>query len=152
LRLEYYQMVDRVERIDRARREIACRCLVPETSPIFEGHFPKYPLLPGTLMIETIAQTAGYLLLDMLGYNRMPVLIRVDKAKIRDMVPPGSTLLAEGRIVHEGSGFAVAEGRIVRDGRAVAEAEIRYRTMPFPNAPLRDEFIGQARAVGLGPS
>ena len=43
-------------------------CVVPDTSPVFEGHFPGYPILPGVLMIETMAQTGGWLVLAVLRF------------------------------------------------------------------------------------
>ena len=63
MRLEYFQMVDRITALDVAGRRIVTSCQVPEQSPVFEGHFPGYPILPGVLMIETMAQTGGWLVL-----------------------------------------------------------------------------------------
>jgi 3-hydroxyacyl-[acyl-carrier-protein] dehydratase len=149
MRLEQFRMIDRVERLDRARQTIACRCEVPLDSSVFEGHFPGHPLLPGTLMIEAIAQCCGLLVLALQDFARMPVLIGVDKARMRAMVEPGAVLAAEGRLVQEGSGYAAAAGRLLREGRKVAEAEIRLGTIPFPSEQLRGEARGFAREIGL---
>ena len=51
MRLEYFQMVDRILVHDTDARTIRMEGLVPDASPIFEGHFPGYPILPGVLMI-----------------------------------------------------------------------------------------------------
>ena len=77
MRLEYFQMVDRIAELDPAARTVRAECLVPEASPVFEGHFPGHPLLPGALMIETIAQTGGWLVLAVLRFQRMPFLAQV---------------------------------------------------------------------------
>ena len=67
MRLEYFQMVDRIVALDPDARTIRMEGLVPEQSPIFEGHFPGHPILPGVLMIEAMAQAAALLSFDMLG-------------------------------------------------------------------------------------
>ena len=149
MRLEQFQMVDRVEALDRAAQTIACRCQVPAESSVFAGHFPGHPLLPGTLMIETIAQCCGLLILALQDFARMPVLIGVDKARMRAMVAPGTVLAVEGRLVQEGSGYAAASGQLLSEGRKVAEADIRLGTIPFPSEALRGEARRFAREIGL---
>ncbi|MGH7212884.1 MAG: 3-hydroxyacyl-ACP dehydratase FabZ family protein [Acetobacteraceae bacterium] len=150
MRLETFQMVDRVLELDPAAGRVRASCLVPEQSPVFEGHFPGHPILPGVLMIETIAQTGGWLVLALGRFEMMAFLAKVKEAKLRGFVQPGCCLTAEVRLVHDGSGYAVAAGRLETDGRAVAEAEITYRTAPFPTPALRSAMIEAARRVGVG--
>ena len=149
MQLEQFRMITGVASVDLAQRRIACFAQVPTRSSVFDGHFPGFPLLPGTLMIETIAQAGGMLIYLLQKGERMPFLIQVEKAKIRDAVPPDTRLEAEAELVHDGSGFAVAAGRLKRAGRTVAEAQIRYRVAPFPNAVLRDNMREAARGYGL---
>jgi 3-hydroxyacyl-[acyl-carrier-protein] dehydratase len=149
MRLEYFQMVDRVSALDPAARTISADCTVPEASPIFEGHFPGYPILPGVLMIETMAQTGGWLVMGLLRFTRMAFLAQVKEAKMRAFVVPGQVLRAEARLLHDGSGYAVATGRILSGGKSVAEAEITYRVMPVPNETLRQELLKVARRVAV---
>src|SRR5664279_3707395 len=99
MRLEYFQMVDRITALDIPGRRIATACQVPEESPVFEGHFPGYPILPGVLMIETMAQTGGWLVLDLLGCTKMPFLMQVEKAKMRSFVSPGQAMEVEAHLV-----------------------------------------------------
>ena len=93
MNLEYFQMVDRVTTLDPEARLVRADCTVPDQSPIFEGHFPGYPLLPGVLMIETMAQTGGWLVLATLRFARMAFLAQVKEAKFRayrrPRPPPG---------------------------------------------------------------
>src|SRR4051812_6341723 len=131
MRLEYFQMVDRIVDLDPAARTVRAECLVPESSPVFEGHFPGHPLLPGALMIETIAQTGGWLVLAVLRFRRMPFLAQVKEAKLRTFVVPGQRLQAEARLLHDGSGYAVVAASIASGGKKVADAEITYRVVPF---------------------
>ena len=84
---------------------------------MFEGHFPGHPLLPGVLMIETMAQTGGWLVLAVLRFQRMPFLAQVKEAKLRSFVVPGQHLQVEARLLHDGSGYAVVAGSISSDGR-----------------------------------
>ena len=148
--LEYFQMVDRVVRLDVAERVVEADCLVPEQSPVFEGHFPGHPILPGVLMIEAMAQTGGWLVMAALGFQRMAFLAQVREAKMRAFVAPGAALRAEARLLHDGSGYAVMSARLLNGGGAVAaEAELRYRVTDFPNASLRLAMLGTARRVGV---
>jgi 3-hydroxyacyl-[acyl-carrier-protein] dehydratase len=63
MRLEYFQMITRVVEFDAQAKTLTAAADVPAESPVFEGHFPGYPLLPGVLMIEAMAQTSGWLIL-----------------------------------------------------------------------------------------
>jgi len=149
MRLEYFQMVDRITTLDLPNRRITTACQVPEQSPVFEGHFPGYPILPGVLMIETMAQTGGWLVLAVLRFQRMPFLAQVKEAKLRSFVAPGQAMQAEARLVHDGSGYAVVSATIGAEGRKVADAEITYRVVPFPNETLRAEMLATARRLAV---
>ena len=149
MRLEYFQMVDRITALDSEARTVRADCVVPDASPVFEGHFPGHPLLPGVLMIETMAQTGGWLVLAVLRFQRMPFLAQVKEAKLRSFVVPGQLLQVEARLLHDGSGYAVVAGNISSDGRKVADAEITYRVIPFPDDTLRGEMLATARRVAV---
>jgi 3-hydroxyacyl-[acyl-carrier-protein] dehydratase len=149
MRLEYFQMVDRITALDPAAGIVRADCHVPEASPVFEGHFPGHPILPGVLMIETMAQTGGWLVIATLRFTRMAFLAQVKEAKLRAFVAPGQDLATEARLLHDGSGYAMVEGRIISAGKAVASAEITYRVVPFPNETLRTQMLATARRVGV---
>jgi len=149
MRLEYFQMVDRISLLDPEARLARADCVVPDESPVFEGHFPGHPILPGVLMIETMAQTGGWLVLAVLRFARMPFLAQVREAKMRSFVTPGQKLEAEARLTHDGSGYAVVEASIAAAGKKVADAEIRYRVVPFPNETLRAQMLETARRIGV---
>lgn len=149
MRLEYFQMVDRITELDPTAGIVRAACTVPDESPVFQGHFPTYPLLPGVLLIETMAQTGGWLVLATTRFTRMAFLAQVREAKLRSMITPGQQLEAEARLVQDGSGYAVVTGRIESAGRKVAEAELRYGLAPFPNETLRAQMLDTARRVAV---
>ena len=149
MQLERFQMVDRVTTLDPGAGLIRAECAVPTESPVFEGHFPGYPLLPGVLMIEAMAQTGGWLLVVAQRFTRMALLAQVRQAKLRGMVRPGETMAAEARLLHDGSGYAVMATRLENAGRPLAEAELTYRVVPFPTPTLKDAVIAAARRAAI---
>lgn len=149
MQLEYFRMVDTITHLSTEDRVLRAEARVPDTSPVFEGHFPGHPILPGVLMIETMAQTGGWLLLALGGFRRMAFLAQVKEAKMRSFVAPGALLETEATLLHEGSGYAVAKGRIVSGGKAVADAELVFRSMDFPAPALREMMVATARRIGF---
>ncbi len=141
MHLEYFQMIDTISAIDRETGKIDAVANVPDKSTIFEGHFPTLPLLPGVLLIETMAQASGYLLLDRLEFESMPFLVAVSEAKLRTFVEPGTVLNIEAEIVHDGSGFAVSRAEVTAEGKRICNAQLTFRIMPFPKDELRREML-----------
>jgi 3-hydroxyacyl-[acyl-carrier-protein] dehydratase len=137
MRLEYFQLIDRILALSIEERTIRTAAAVPTESTIFQGHFPGMPLMPGVLLLEAMAQTAGWLVIALAKFERMPFFIGANGVKLRRFVSPGERLTGEASLVHDGSGFAVTKARLTGDGKPVCEAEIRFRTVPFPNAELR---------------
>jgi len=148
MRLEYFEMIDQVIRMDRVAKTIEARSVVPTESPVFEGHFPGHPLVPGVLLTETMAQASGYLILGMMNYTHMPFLMAVDKARFRTFVGPQTVLTITASFEHEGSGYAVTKAKIATDGKAICDAEMRFRIMPFPEG--MDVLIkDRVRSIGM---
>ena len=149
MRLEYFQMIDRIESVDRDVPAIVALATVPTESTVFEGHFPGFPIMPGALLLETMAQTSGWLLLAMNGLARMPFFAGVKRGKFRSFVAPGTQLRATARLVHDGSGFSVTEAEISVDGRPVCDSELTFRVVDFPAEALLREMRATAVRIGL---
>ena len=147
MRLEYFEMIDRVRAHDETH--LTADALVPEASPVFEGHFPGFPLLPGVLMIEAMAQACGWLLVSRSGFTRMALLAKVGEAKLRGMVKPGAMLTVTAELIHDGSGYAVLRGTLAEGTSRAAEAELTLRTMAFPAPELEAAVRARARVIGL---
>ena len=147
--LEYFQMIDRIEAVDLGARTLKAQSVVPSKSPVFEGHFPGMPLVPGVLLIETMAQASGFLVLAATNFAAMPFLMSVDGAKMRTFVEPSAELEIEAFLEHEGSGFAVTKAKITSGGKKVCDAQLKLRTMPFDQVPLGDIVRKRAGEVGL---
>jgi 3-hydroxyacyl-[acyl-carrier-protein] dehydratase len=141
MHLEYFQMIDTISAIDRETGTIDAIAIVPDKSTIFEGHFPTLPLLPGVLLIETMAQASGYLLLDRLKFESMPFLVAVSEAKLRTFVEPGTELNIAAEIVHDGSGFSVSKAEVTSAGKRICNTRLTFRIMPFPKDELRQEML-----------
>lgn len=154
MRLEYFQLIDRITELDLANLTIRAEAAVPTASTIFEGHFPGHPLMPGVLLIETMAQTSGWLIIGLTKFEKMPFLAAVKEAKLRTFVTPGQLLTVTSKIVHDGSGFMIAEAAITSQGKAICDASITLRLMPFPSPTFRSsmEEVAQRLAFPLEAS
>ncbi len=148
MQLEYFQMIDRVEDVDLDGQTILCRSVVPEKSPIFEGHFPGHPLVPGVLLIETMAQASGFLLLVNGGFTQMPFLAGVKEGKLRTFVEPRTELEIRAEIEHDGSVFAMTQASIKSDGKKICDSKLTFKTMPFPSDDFTDMMRKRARELG----
>jgi 3-hydroxyacyl-[acyl-carrier-protein] dehydratase len=137
MRLEYFQLIDRIVDLNLSDRTIRSEARVPDASTIFEGHFPGHPLMPGVLLIEAMAQTAGWLVIGVTRFSRMPFLAAVKEAKLRTFVTPGATLAISATLLHDGSGFAMTRAEIKAEGKLVCNAEITFRVMAFPTPDFR---------------
>jgi 3-hydroxyacyl-[acyl-carrier-protein] dehydratase len=137
MRIEYFQLIDRIVELDLAGQTIRTEARVPTQSTIFEGHFPGYPLMPGVLLIEAMAQTSGWLVIAVTKFTRMPFFAALKEAKLRSFVMPGQTLALSARLAHEGSGFAVTDAEIRHDGKLICNATITFRVVEFPNSEFR---------------
>ena len=149
MQLEYFHMIDRIVDLNVDEKRIVVEAQVPMESTIFEGHFPGYPLMPGVLLIESMAQASGWLQLGVLRFERMPILAAVKEAKVRGSVFPGDLMSIEATLSHQGSGYAVTEARIKVGGKLRANSTLTFTQIPFPNADMRGYMDSFAKRIGF---
>lgn len=149
MRLEYFLLIDRIVELKLGDHTIRTEATVPTQSTIFEGHFPGHPLMPGVLLIETMAQTSGWLLIAMHKFTRMPFFAAVKEAKLRTFVTPGQVLSVSAKLMHDGSGFAITKADIKCEGKPVCNAELTFRLVEFPNPSFRASMEKVAAEVAF---
>ena len=149
MRLEYFQLIDRIVDLNLPGLTIKCAAAVPETSTVFEGHFPGHPLMPGVLLVETMAQASGWLVVAAQNFARMPFLAAVKDAKLRTFVTPGQSLTVMAELKHEGSGYAISAARIEANGKTVCDATLTFSVVAFPNDEMNRMMRDRANEIGF---
>lgn len=91
----------------------------------FKGHFPGFPIFPGAILIETLAQVSAFIILTMPGKeNLFGLFTGVDKFRFKKIVKPGDVLTIKSRVISYRHGFAKSEGEIYVGGSIVAEGVV----------------------------
>ncbi|HEV2867431.1 MAG TPA: 3-hydroxyacyl-ACP dehydratase FabZ [Allosphingosinicella sp.] len=117
-------LVDRVETLELDRRIVATKA-VTINEPFFQGHFPGRPIMPGVLIVEALAQTAGVLAVESLGLSgsgKLVYFMAIDGAKFRTPVEPGVLLRLEVDFVQKRTSVCKFAGRAFVGDKLAAEA------------------------------
>lgn len=126
-----FLLIDRVIEIEHRTRVVAIKN-VTVNEPHFVGHFPDYPIMPGVLTIEAMAQAGGTLLLTEIPDrdDKLMVFTGIEEAKFRRPVVPGDQLRIEVTVLNWRSRAVKMRGICTVEGKVVAEATITCQVVP----------------------
>jgi 3-hydroxyacyl-[acyl-carrier-protein] dehydratase len=115
-------MIDRILQIEPGKKAVALKN-VSMDEPYFLGHYPNEPIMPGVLILEALAQTAGLAFLSSFEKEEegIPVLARVDEFRLKRKVIPGDQIVLEAEIQHIFSHLAKVKVLARVGGETVAE-------------------------------
>lgn len=140
-----FLLIDRVLEVEPKQR-ILCLKNVSVNEPHFAGHFPDYPLMPGVLIVEAIAQAGGLLLLNEIPdrADKLMVFTGIDGAKFRRPVVPGDQLKIEVKVLQWRSRAVKMQGTATVDGKVACEATVMCQLVPRPGKGAGNREQGTA--------
>ena len=125
-------LVDRIEELEEERVVGIKNVTINE--PFFSGHFPDFPVMPGVMIIEAMAQVAGILVLSSIPERKtkLVLLAAINEAKFRRPVVPGDQLRIEMKVIKRKATIAKMNGVATVNGVVVAEAEMMCKLADRP--------------------
>ena len=121
-----FLLVDRIVEIEPGKRVVGIKN-VTYNEPFFPGHFPGRPIMPGVLIVEAMAQTAGVLIFNSLpqeDHNKTVFFLGIDNVRFRKPVIPGDQLRMELEITRHRQSIWAVKGKALVDGNVVAEGDL----------------------------
>jgi len=124
-------LIDRVIEMERKKRIVAIKNVTINES-FFQGHFPDYPIMPGVLVVEAMAQAGGALLLTEIPDrdSKLMVFTGIERAKFRRPVVPGDQLRIEVNVLQWKTRYARLEGKATVDGKLACEGTVMCQLVP----------------------
>ena len=121
-----FLLVDRVEELEPGVRAVGYKA-VTQNEPFFEGHFPEYPVMPGVLVVEALAQLGAVGVMAREEYrDKLALFTGIDGVRFRRQVVPGDVVRLEMEISRLRGGAGRGTGRATVDGERVCEAELMF--------------------------
>ena len=118
-----FLLIDRIVEFEPMKRLVAIKN-VTINEPFFQGHFPGYPIMPGVLVVEAMAQAGGIIMMHELPdrAQKLVVFTGIERAKFRQPVRPGDQLRIEVDVLSFRTRAGRIEGRATVDGKLACEA------------------------------
>ncbi|HLR61500.1 MAG TPA: 3-hydroxyacyl-ACP dehydratase FabZ [Lentibacillus sp.] len=121
-----FLLVDKVTEIEEGKRVVAIKN-VTANEPFFQGHFPDYPVMPGVLIVEALAQTGAISVLGIEeNQGKIGFLAGLDKCRFKREVKPGDQLRLEVEIIRLKGPVGKGKGVATVDGEVACEGEITF--------------------------
>ncbi|MDR1832656.1 MAG: 3-hydroxyacyl-ACP dehydratase FabZ [Fusobacteriaceae bacterium] len=122
-----FLLVDRILEMDKETKTVRGIKNVTMNEAHFEGHFPGHPIMPGVMIIESMAQCLGVLVMDDIeGGTKLPYFAGIDSAKFKRPVRPGDQLVYEVRVEKQKLSIVKAHGIAKVDGELACEATFTF--------------------------
>ncbi len=120
-----FLLIDRVLEFEPTKRLVAIKN-VTMNEPFFQGHFPNYPIMPGVLVVEAMAQAGALIMLAEIGDRdkKLAVFTGIEKAKFRRPITPGDQIRFEVNVLSFRSRAGRIEGKAFVDGKMACEATL----------------------------
>ena len=120
-----FLLIDRITEFEPQKRLVALKN-VTINEPFFQGHFPGYPIMPGVLVVEAMAQAGGIIMMHELPdrHEKLVVFTGIERAKFRRPVTPGDQLRIEVDVLSFRTRAGKIQGRATVDGKLACEATL----------------------------
>jgi 3-hydroxyacyl-[acyl-carrier-protein] dehydratase len=121
-----FLLIDRIVEVEPGKRIVGHKD-VSLSDDFLRGHFPDYPVMPGVLIVEALAQTGAVLvMLDPANAGKLPFFARIDNCRFRQQVRPGDTLRLEVEVTSFRGPVGKARGRALVGDRLACEADLTF--------------------------
>ncbi|MFP4015621.1 MAG: 3-hydroxyacyl-ACP dehydratase FabZ [Halanaerobiales bacterium] len=122
-----FLLVDRIEKIEDGERIVGLKN-VTMNEEFFQGHYPGHPIMPGVLIVESMAQVGGFLMMQDMDdpEEKLPFFAGIDKARFRRPVVPGDQLRIEAEMIKSRGRIAKIKATAYVDEEVAAEAELMF--------------------------
>lgn len=121
-----FLLVDRILELEPGKRAVGVK-LVSLSDGVFQGHFPAYPVMPGVLIVEALAQTGAVLVMqDAANAGKLPFFARIDNCRFRQQVRPGDTLRLEVEVTSFRGPVGKAHARALIGTSVACEADLTF--------------------------
>jgi 3-hydroxyacyl-[acyl-carrier-protein] dehydratase len=129
-----FLLVDRIVEMTPGQRAVGIKS-VSMGEPFFQGHFPNYPVMPGVLIVEAIAQVGAVLMLSADEYkDKMAFFAGIDNVRFKRQVKPGDVLRLEVEIGQVRRSIGTGTGQATVDGELACRGEFMFALAPAPSS------------------